>query len=185
MNLRTQLEGNSFSELIGRNTTGTNATEGRCLRHGRLQVPAGQHHLPGYGGRHCPRRTPAAQTDHRCRLGQRRPDDHRCDENQLLLRKPDGTIQYRAINNVDPSGINGQSVYNGGTSTTANRVIRRQRQRHLLGWRRQRRHRGQRRRRRRTRWRRQRHHHRPGRRGRPQGWSRQRRRSMPVPATTS
>ena len=36
-----------------------------------------------------------------------------CDENQLLLKKPDGTIQYRARNAVDPSGINGQSVYNG------------------------------------------------------------------------
>ncbi len=26
---------------------------------------------------------------------------------------PDGTIKYRARNTVDPSGINGQSVYNG------------------------------------------------------------------------
>ena len=31
----------------------------------------------------------------------------------MLIRKPDGTIQYRARNTVDPSGINGQSVYNG------------------------------------------------------------------------
>ena len=36
-----------------------------------------------------------------------------CDENLLLLRKPDGTIQYRSRNTVDPSGINGQAVYNG------------------------------------------------------------------------
>jgi Ca2+-binding RTX toxin-like protein len=36
-----------------------------------------------------------------------------CDENQLLLRQPDGTIQYRSTNKIDPAGINGQSVYNG------------------------------------------------------------------------
>ena len=36
-----------------------------------------------------------------------------CDESLLLQRKPDGTIQYRAVNSVDPVGINGQSVYNG------------------------------------------------------------------------
>ena len=27
-----------------------------------------------------------------------------CDESKLLLRKPDGTIQYRPINSVDPPG---------------------------------------------------------------------------------
>ena len=43
-----------------------------------------------------------------------------CDESLLLLRKPDGTIQYKEKNTVDPSGINGQSVYNG--STGADRI---------------------------------------------------------------
>jgi Ca2+-binding RTX toxin-like protein len=36
-----------------------------------------------------------------------------CDENALLLRKPDGTIQYKQTNSIDPPGINGQAVYNG------------------------------------------------------------------------
>ena len=36
-----------------------------------------------------------------------------CNETLLLLRQPDGTIKYRSRNTVDPSGINGQSVYNG------------------------------------------------------------------------
>ncbi|HEY0518523.1 MAG TPA: choice-of-anchor D domain-containing protein, partial [Ilumatobacteraceae bacterium] len=42
------------------------------------------------------------------------PSTTDCDESLLLLRKPDGTIQYKALNTVDPSGINGQSVYMGG-----------------------------------------------------------------------
>ena len=36
-----------------------------------------------------------------------------CDESLVLLRMPDGTIKYRQINTVDPSGINAQAVYNG------------------------------------------------------------------------
>ena len=40
MNLRTQLEGNSFAELIERNTDGTQHAEGRRVRDGRLQVRA-------------------------------------------------------------------------------------------------------------------------------------------------
>ena len=123
--------------------------EGRRVRHRRLQVPARP--TPR---RHAPRASPPA--------GSTVADDPSttdCDENKLLLRKPDGTIQYRAINSVDPSGINGQSVYNG--TAGVDRIVRRQRQRHVLGWRRQRRHRGQRRRRHRARRRRQRHRHRP------------------------
>ena len=38
-----------------------------------------------------------------------------CDESKLLLRMPDGTIQYRQANSVDPPGINKQAVYNGTT----------------------------------------------------------------------
>src|SRR5207244_1422229 len=44
------------------------------------------------------------------------PSTTDCNENALLLRLPDGTIKYRQINTVDPSGINGQSVYNGTDS---------------------------------------------------------------------
>ncbi|MDQ5841513.1 MAG: DUF4214 domain-containing protein, partial [Chloroflexota bacterium] len=36
-----------------------------------------------------------------------------CNEAAVLIRQPDGTIQYRAVNTVDPPGINGQAVYNG------------------------------------------------------------------------
>ena len=85
--------------------------QGRRVRDGRLQVPAGQ-----------PRR-------HRRRLhavhGLTVADDPAttdCDENLLLLRKPDGTIAVpAACNTVDPSGINGQSVYNG--TTGVDRII--------------------------------------------------------------
>ena len=76
--------------------------QGRRIRDGRLQVPAGQ-----------PRR-------HRGRLrtctGSSSPTTRStpdCDESLLLMRHPDGTIAYRSRNTVDPSGINGQSVYQG------------------------------------------------------------------------
>ena len=150
MNLRTQLEGNSFSEIIQRNTDGTNSLKADAFATADCKFQLGNL-APGTAGRL--HRSPAATVADD-------PTTTDCDENQLLLRKPDGTIQYRAINSVDPSGINGQSVYQG-TAPTSRPGLRRQRQRHLLGWPRQRRHRGQRRRRRRTRRRRQRHHHRP------------------------
>src|SRR5205085_11461313 len=41
------------------------------------------------------------------------PSTTDCNENLLLTRMPDGTIKYKQVNTVDPSGINGQSVYNG------------------------------------------------------------------------
>jgi Ca2+-binding RTX toxin-like protein len=44
------------------------------------------------------------------------PSTTDCDESLLLTRMPDGTIKYKQINTVDPSGINGQSVYNGTDS---------------------------------------------------------------------
>ena len=103
MNLRTQLEGNSFAEMIQRNTDGTQHAEGRRVRDGRLQVPA-RRNLDGTAGR-LRRCTASIVADD--------PTTTDCDESLLLLRKPDGTIQYRARNTVDPSGINGQSVYNG------------------------------------------------------------------------
>ena len=42
MNLRTQLEGNSFAELIQRNTDGTNTLKADAFATRRLQVPARQ-----------------------------------------------------------------------------------------------------------------------------------------------
>ena len=89
MNLRTQLEGNSFSELIERNTDGTNslkadafATADCKFQLANMHGTSGSDASPALG-------TPAGRSDDD-------PTTTDCDENQLLLRKPDGTIQYRA-----------------------------------------------------------------------------------------
>ena len=101
LNLRTQLEGNSFSELIQRNTDDTNslkadafATADCRFQLANLDGTAAGYALHGFVVADDP-----ATTD--------------CDESLLLMRMPDGTIAYRQRNTIDPSGINGQSVYNG------------------------------------------------------------------------
>jgi len=111
LNLRNQLEGNSFSELVLRNTQGTDTFKSDAFGtadckfnnlsaitfpfNGTNTVNAdGQPVVKGAGSVND---VPASE----------------CDENQLLLRKPDGTFQYRLRNNVDPPGINGQSVFQG------------------------------------------------------------------------
>ena len=101
MNLRTQLEGNSLLRDDPAQHRRHQHPEGRRVRHGRLQVPA--------------RATSPAPPAGFTQFGSTVADDPTtdCDENLLLLRKPDGTIQYQPINSVDPAGINGQSVYNG------------------------------------------------------------------------
>ncbi len=101
MNLRTQLEGNSFSELIMRNTDGTNTLKADAFATADCKFQLGN--LAG---------TQAGFTSFGATVAND-PTTLDCNESQLLLRKPDGTIQYRQINTVDPSGINGQSVYNG------------------------------------------------------------------------
>ena len=100
MNLRSQLEGNSFAELVQRNTDGTNS-----LKADSFATADCRFQLANLGG------TPADFTLH----GTTVADDPAspCDESKLLLRKPDGTIAYRLTNTVDPPGINKQSVYNG------------------------------------------------------------------------
>ncbi|HEY4608646.1 MAG TPA: hypothetical protein VIH06_05560, partial [Ilumatobacteraceae bacterium] len=101
MNLLSQLEGNSFSELIQRNTDGTNS-----LKADAFATAACKFQLADLDG------TASAFAS----VGATVADDPLttdCDESLLLQRKPDGTIQYRAVNSVDPVGINGQSVYNG------------------------------------------------------------------------
>jgi Ca2+-binding RTX toxin-like protein len=100
MNLRTQLEGNSFSELIGRNTAGTHS-----LKADAFATADCKFELANLDG------TPAGYAAQ----GASVTDDPstECNETLLLLRKPDGTIQYKEKNTVDPPGINGQSVYNG------------------------------------------------------------------------
>ncbi|WP_295694758.1 fibronectin type III domain-containing protein [Lapillicoccus sp.] len=104
LNLRTQLEGNSFSELIQRNTDNTNSLKADAFGTAdcRFQLADLSGTAAGYA------QFGAAVTD---------DPTTDCAENLLLLRQPNGTIQYRQFNSVDPSGINGQAVYNGtGTS---------------------------------------------------------------------
>lgn len=104
MNLRTQLEGNSFAEMIARNTDGTDSLKADVFATADCKFQLG--HLAG---------TSAGFAQ----FGSAVADDPatECAENLLLLRQPDGTIQYRATNAVDPAGINGQSVFNGTDST--------------------------------------------------------------------
>src|ERR1700709_347029 len=101
MSLRSQLEGNSFSELIQRNTTGTNS-----LKADAFATADCKFQLANLAG------TPAGFTQFGAPVAED-PSNTDWAESKLLLRKPDGTIQYKAINSVDPAGINGQSVYNG------------------------------------------------------------------------
>ncbi|MEP7089988.1 MAG: peroxidase family protein [Nocardioidaceae bacterium] len=101
LNLRTQLEGNSFSEIIQRNTDNTNS-----LKADAFATADCKFQLANLDG------TPAGFTAHGSTVADD-PTTPDCDESLLLLRKPDGTIQYRAVNSVDPPGINGQAVYNG------------------------------------------------------------------------
>ena len=103
MNLRTQLEGNSFSELIGRNTVGTHSLKADAFSTAdcRFEMANLNGTAAGYAAQGATVSDDLTTTD--------------CNENLLLLRKPDGTIQYKEKNTVDPSGINGQAVYNGTT----------------------------------------------------------------------
>ena len=91
MNLRTQLEGNSFAELIQRNTDDTNslkadafATADCRFQLANLDGTAAGYALHGF-------------------LVADDPSTPDCDETLLLMRMPDGTIAYRQRNTVDPS----------------------------------------------------------------------------------
>ncbi|WP_163161623.1 peroxidase family protein [Arthrobacter sp. Alg241-R88] len=99
MNLRSALEGNSFAELMMRNTNV------HSLKADSFATADCKFELKKLAG------TTAGFTA----SGNTVTDDpdSDCDEAALLIRMPDGTIKYRARNTVDPSGINGQSVYNG------------------------------------------------------------------------
>jgi hypothetical protein len=114
MNLRTQLEGNSFSELIERNTEGTNTLKADAFSTADCKFQLANITFP----------PTALNPDGIANSGDENTvfsagsvnndPTTECNENQLLVRSPDGTIAYRQRNTVDPSGINGQSVYNGG-----------------------------------------------------------------------
>jgi hypothetical protein len=99
MNLRTQLESNSFAELIMRNT------DAHSLKADAFGTADCKFELSKLAG------TPAGFNQFSNDVA----DDpaSECNENALLIRLPDGTIRYRERNSVDPAGINGQSVFNG------------------------------------------------------------------------
>src|SRR4051794_1078069 len=100
MNLGSQLEGNTFAEIIQRNTEGTHSLKVDAFSTADCKFELA--HLDG---------TPEGFVAH----GPTVADDptSECNENKLLQRRPDGTMAYRATNPVDPSGVNGQAVYNG------------------------------------------------------------------------
>src|SRR4029079_11906476 len=95
------LEGNSFVEMIQRNTDGTHSLKADAFATADCKFELGHLISPATSGT--------------IRGGGSVQDDptSECDENALLLKQPNGTFQYRARNSVDPIGINGQSVYNG------------------------------------------------------------------------
>jgi len=115
MNLRAQLEGNSFAELVMRNTPSHTlkadpfATADCKFELANLHTP----YVPGTD----PLPVSSTLTPQLAPItGPGSVNDDplsECDENQLLLFQPDGSIRYRAVNNIDVEGINGQSVYNG------------------------------------------------------------------------
>ncbi len=92
MNLFSQLEGNSFGEMIMRNTNAHSITADV------FSTADCKFQLANLGG-----------------TGTNIADDpaSECNETELLIRMPDGTIRYRTMNSIDPPGINGQSVFNG------------------------------------------------------------------------
>jgi Ca2+-binding RTX toxin-like protein len=99
LNLLTQLESNSFAELVMRNT------DARALKADVFGTADCEFELANLDG------TPAGYAA----SGNTVADDAatECDESLVLARMPDGTIRYRQSNTVDPSGINAQSTYNG------------------------------------------------------------------------
>ncbi len=112
LNLRAQLEGNSFAELIERNTDYTNTFKADAFATSDCKFQLAN--IKPYSG--APTASESATPPITALTGAGAVDDDpnsACDENQLLLLKPDGTVQYRSNNNIDPPGINGQNVFNG------------------------------------------------------------------------
>ncbi|WP_442856767.1 peroxidase family protein [Arthrobacter sp. QXT-31] len=99
MNLRAQLEGNSFAELMMRNTNA------QALKADAFATADCKFELKNLAG------TTEGFTSFGNTVANDPASD--CDESKVLIRMSDGTIKYRMTNTVDPSGINGQSVFNG------------------------------------------------------------------------
>ena len=93
LNLRTQLEGNSFGELVMRNT------DAAALKADVFGVADCEFEMGNIAGT----------------SGNNVADDPAsvCDESALLMRMADGTIRYRVSNSVDRPGLNAQATYNG------------------------------------------------------------------------
>jgi Ca2+-binding RTX toxin-like protein len=92
MNLRTSLEGNSFGELVMRNTSAVGL---KADVFGTADCEFDLANLVGTGNLVADDLT------------------SECDEERLLIRMADGTIRYRPQNSLDPPGLNAQSIYNG------------------------------------------------------------------------
>ncbi len=99
MNLRASLEGNSFAELVMRNTNA------QALKADVFATADCEFELKKLAG------TAAGFTAQGNTVSD--DPDSSCNETAVLLRQPDGTIKYRMYNTEDPPGINGQSIYNG------------------------------------------------------------------------
>jgi Ca2+-binding RTX toxin-like protein len=104
LNLRTQLEGNSFAELLMRNTTA------HSLKADPFSLADCEFELANL---------PAVDEPFTSEIV---PDDpsSECNESTRLIRMPDGTIRYRQANSEDPPGLNAQNTFNG--TDAVNRV---------------------------------------------------------------
>ena len=109
MNLRTQLEGNSFAEMIQRNTDGTKALKADAFATADCKFELGDLTFPAPVGSFITGAGSVADD----------PNTSDCDENRLLLRQPNGTIQYRQFNSVDPTGSTARPSTTGPPASTA------------------------------------------------------------------
>ncbi|MEV1290056.1 peroxidase family protein [Micromonospora sp. NPDC049679] len=91
LNLASQLEGNSFAELVMRNT------DASALKADVFGTADCEFELGNLGTSGAIPNDPASE----------------CDETKLLIRMPDGTFRYRQSNSVDRPGLNAQSTFNG------------------------------------------------------------------------
>ena len=94
LNLLSEIEGNSFAEMIMRNT------DAQALKADVFGIADCEFELANLGTYWPDRNDPASS----------------CDESLVLIRMPDGTIRYRPSNAVDPPGLNPQSTFNGTAS---------------------------------------------------------------------
>ncbi len=114
MNLRAQLEGNSFSELVMRNTN-AHTLKADPFATADCKFELDNITWPGL----------TAGSSGKLITGAGSVQDDpasECDENEQLLRMADGTIRYRMTNTAMPSGINAQAVYNGKTGNVNDRI---------------------------------------------------------------